>query len=59
MDVQWIDETVGKSKDKGIEESREAFNELVKEYRDYKRNYSKAFRFHASKGNGNFGMTLS
>ena len=55
MDVQWIDETVGDSKDRGTEESKDAFIELVREYREYKRNYSRAFRFLASEKEDNFG----
>ena len=56
VDVQWIDEDVGKSKDGGMEESREAFGRLVEEYRQYKKNYSRAFRFLASADKDNFGL---
>ena len=47
-DVQWIDEDVGRSKDGGMEESQEAFYSLVEEYREYKKNYARTFRFLAS-----------
>ena len=54
--MQWIDEDVGRSKDGGTEESKEAFNRLVDEYREYKNNFSRAFRFLASADKDNFGM---
>ena len=56
VDVQWIDERVGRSKDGGKEESREAFESLVAEYREYKKNFSRAFRFLASAEKDNFGI---
>ena len=55
--MQWIDEDVGRSKDGGTEESKEAFNRLVGEYREYKNNFSRAFRFLASAEMDNFGMS--
>ena len=58
VDVQWIDEDVGKSRDGGREESKDAFNRLVEEYREYKRNYSRAFRFLASANKKNFGLCV-
>ena len=50
-DVQWINEDVGRSKDGGMEESQEAFYSLVDEYREYKKNYARTFRFMASADN--------
>ena len=50
-DVQWIDEDIGRSKDGGMEESQEAFYSLVDEYREYKKNYARTFRFLASADN--------
>ena len=55
VDVQWIDEDVGRSKDGGREESKAAYKQMVEEYRDLKSNYSKAFRFLASAEKDNFG----
>ena len=46
-DIQWQNETVGKSRDGGQEMDREAFEELEKEYKEFKRNYSRDFRFEA------------
>ena len=47
---------MGKSRDGGEEESKEAFDNLMEEYREYKRNYSRAFRFHASAKDGSYGL---
>ena len=49
-DIQWQDETVGNSKDGGKEKNKEAFEELMNEYKEFKRNYSKDFRFEAARG---------
>ena len=46
-DIQWQDEAVGKSRDGGKEKNKEAFDELMKEYKEFKRNYSRNFRFDA------------
>ena len=46
---------MGRSKDGGREESEAAYYEMVEEYRDFKSNYSKAFRFLASAENDYFG----
>ena len=54
-DVQWIDEEVGSSKDGGMEESQEAFYSLVEEYREYKKNYARTFRYLADSVKDNFG----
>ena len=50
---------VGKSRNGGKEENRDAYNSLVEEYREYKRNYSRAFRFLASAVNTSFGLFLA
>ena len=47
-DVQWHDETVGKSRDGGTEENQESYHLLVNEYREFQRNYSRNFRFEAT-----------
>ena len=47
---------VGKSRSGGKEENRDAYNSLVEEYREYKRNYSRAFRFLASAVNTSIGL---
>ena len=47
-DVQWHDETLGKSRDGGKEENRESYHLLVNEYRQFQRNYSRNFRFEAT-----------
>ena len=47
-DIQWQDETVGKSRDGGKEKNKEAFEELEREYKEFKRNYSRDFRFDAT-----------
>ena len=53
------DVKVGKSRSGGKEENRDAYNRLVEEYREYKRNYSRAFRFLASAVNTSFGLFLA
>ena len=53
------DVKVGKSRSGGKEENRDAYNRLVEEYREYKRNYSRAFRFLASAVNTSFGLFFS
>ena len=46
---------MGSSKDGGMEESQEAFYSLVEEYREYKKNYARTFRFLADSVKDNFG----
>ena len=47
-DIQWQNETVGKSGDGGKEKNKEEYEELEKEYKELKRNYSRDFRFEAT-----------